>query len=989
MHTKTSLLTSAIAIDHRCHDAYFALALALHPDEEIHVVHEYLTKRDLLIRSLSIKPMAACYTELGHLVAKGRCLSLNGDICLSKQELFKHAIQLDPTDVTSYHSLAASMLDKERTMLYGTNTCITKETLLRKALRIDSKYSLLYTELAETVPPGGNIPWEGEKCVDADWLNKKAISLDFRCAVGYLALARNNIDLPTTDSIQLENGSSYGVVGLLNQALCFDANLHEAYYLLARHGFVFRGVHTTPDDTQVCVNAIPFTKVQLLSKAIQLSPTPKPEYLTLLGDHLEDSAVPLEIEEKTFTKETLYIAAIAADHRFAKAHHRLGCLLPYDGSAALGHTVLNKEQLLKRAILLDNSQSDYYLDLALSMRVGAKTILEDACEEVNREDLMDTAINLAPDSVRAMMHKALESAQPKEILLKVVSLAPDWPEGIYQLAMCLGPSDTISVFGTTHTRISLLFLLIEQKDGGDAFPLVYYALGIYATENTVEIGGTQYTAATLFKKCLKIDPKCSDAYFNLAELNLEIQIHGETLGRTSLYQKSVVYDRYNVAKRLRLAQQLAVEETVVLPEGEVTAVDILTHAADLDAYNTEVKYCLAMYLPAGGVVAFRGGGRASREALFASHLGHHRDACTLNNAAVVHLRHAKIPGASQRTQRTLLEEAVQHFEANPAVYSIDGSELYYNLAEVTLESAEARKLYLKAIMLAPRKHLFYYFALSGVLTGSDDVLPAALFPDNALVCPQDGGFSEVSLLCAVLAEDPQFYPAYRSLALAIYRKPHTFPNGVEVNGVHYSVCALLEKGFNERHISNAPLITEGMQALATFEHDMSSVFERGLAVYSQNPVAYLNMSFFGVRTLADNRVVRREVLLRHAESLAERDGENELRGFICFCLAGSAGVPATRRALLLEAVRLYPCAAVYTMLGDGVAEGGTLVLPSSRRMSRKEVFCTAAQQTASASEGRDAAWAKLLNEMCPGEVLEVGGVTVRKDLMTVRTAKMR
>lgn len=395
------------------------------------------------------------------------------------EQLYRKAIQLNPTYANPYGSLGIILLEFR-------DDQVGSIEMLRKALKLDPKNSIAYGVL------GLALMATGDDLDEAEELFRNAIEIDPNEASAYTSLAT---------LLHRFKRDYIGAEEMYRRSIQLDPNGATLYSSLAVLLHEFKKDYVGAKE--------------MFRKAIQLKPTDANTYFAF--------GFLLHGERDYAAAEEMYRKAIELDPNDAVAYYNLGIILKNVKKDYLG-----AEAMYRKTIEINPNYSDAYFNLGILLKDVKRDYL--GAEEMYRKAMeLDPHDPNAYNSLGGLLQDVKKDyVGAEEMYRKAIQLDPDKATSYSRLGILLHR------FKNDYVGAEEMFRKAIQLETVDAYS--YFSFGYF-----LDYRKREYVAAEkMYRKAIELDPNYAVAYYNLAIILTYIK--KEYFGAEAMYRKAVQLD---------------------------------------------------------------------------------------------------------------------------------------------------------------------------------------------------------------------------------------------------------------------------------------------------------------------------------------------------------------------------------------------------------------------------------------------------------------
>ena len=593
-------------------------------------------KEDLYRKAIHARPSSSAFNDLGCLLPRdGEVTLLNGET-MSKAQMFKRSIALNPQNSHAWSNLAHDLSIGGFTTLED-GEMVTKTELYKHVIKLKPAQAAAYANLADALPLRGCVTLDDERFT-REQLYVKAISLkpDSRY---YSSLAKI---LPKHATVLLSPGHPASVTELLIKALQCGPKERDRgtlYYklgcaasrdvtidgcTLSQKELFLRAISADPNNADAYNNLgwmLPseggvtladgstMTKSALYKRAISLKPSHSLA-LNNLGWTLAKSGpdATTTLEDGTIaTAIELYKRAIFFKPRNASAYANLAWALPPDSSIEITtplrsdkkdvtKAVMTKSDLFKRAIAYDPQSGFAYSCLACTLEDNGATALESG-KMMTQGELLVRAIALKPNHVNSYLKLSMVLCEGEVVTFEDGSLQTK--QSLLETARRLDPQNSVvffelAVLPSRSLPSALRYLRKSiQLDNNNVSSLYHLALKMHSTD-VETLHSVSYGKEDIYEMVLAKEPNHAPALNGLGAISSDVSLLLASLSANPKCWKPY----YNIA--------CFIEESVEIAGVECSKIDLLVRAAEINENETRILTNLGKALPLGGKVTING-----------------------------------------------------------------------------------------------------------------------------------------------------------------------------------------------------------------------------------------------------------------------------------------------------------------------------------------------------------------------------------------------
>lgn len=234
-----------------------------------------------------------------------RCVLPNGDLILGSQQLFLHALSLDPKDPKPYIVMADKLEAGATIAVPHQKERLNAKQLLATAISLDPADSTLYLNLALRLDFAETVQLADGKAVVLQDLLLKAIDLN---PTNIHALSNLVVSM-LGQKVTLLNGKTYTKLELAQHTLSLEPSRWEHYYNVATNMKLGQEVATPPDGA---VRG----KVEIFKLAFEKDPR-QPLPLLRIAKLIKPTESVQLLDGRTLSQHQLFQAIAERDPRFA------------------------------------------------------------------------------------------------------------------------------------------------------------------------------------------------------------------------------------------------------------------------------------------------------------------------------------------------------------------------------------------------------------------------------------------------------------------------------------------------------------------------------------------------------------------------------------------------------------------------------------------------------------------------------------------------
>ncbi|MGR3973319.1 MAG: hypothetical protein QRY72_01900 [Candidatus Rhabdochlamydia sp.] len=614
-YTKKQLLCEAMRQGFVTSLSYVMLADLLDKHEKV-ILKTSLSKKELYLEAMKINEQEArAYVGLGSCMNKDSRIVLHSGRKFSQLELYLEAIRINPEEARGYVALGKTLLQKE--MISVQKIKYSKEALYQHAIEIDPSYDAPYLELACQLDQTKTFKLKNGKQLTKKELLIKTLECNPYQSQVYGMLAAM---IQSDETVQLKEDTVLTKKLLYCRAIELSDTLSSPYF--------FELAELLTDEESVILFKKARKKRELYLDVIELNPYRSLAYRRLADLLGEDEKI-LSLKGQTFTASSLkksaesvetvevYIQEIdrAIDQKEAYLHlaecigqeefielmtgekiDRKGLYVKcLDLDPTEGHVyiklaalmkkgecikLLNQEKMLKEQLYYKGMEhlrmtvKDYHeialtlpVDEALNVTIQGKL---NEYKTLSRKELYLEAIRNHPENGDSYCYLAdhlghsqiniktdihlLDGTRKsrKDLYQDAIALKPEQSHPYLGLAIILGRNDKITVGEKRFSKQELCLESLKhikkyQLKDQDKEALAYYYLAstLIKKDEKVQIGNHSFSKEKLYCKVLELNREYGKAYERLLEIKpalLSVTLEdGTKISREELLQLSKRY----------------------------------------------------------------------------------------------------------------------------------------------------------------------------------------------------------------------------------------------------------------------------------------------------------------------------------------------------------------------------------------------------------------------------------------------------------------
>ena len=205
--------------------------------------------------------LSAPYAHLAFAMPSSGYTRLYDGTEMTRLDLYRRVVQLDPQDSTSLCNLALLLPAKGTVVLEGTTTPVSKEELLKRSIQLNPNACLAFYNLALSLAPGEMATLGNGDKMDKTALFKRAIHLNPNCSHAYVGLG---FGVRSGETVVLEDGVE------MTQERLFVRAVH----LSPQESLFWNNLGVVlPDDGKVTLeDGTEMTTIDIYKRALHLDP---------------------------------------------------------------------------------------------------------------------------------------------------------------------------------------------------------------------------------------------------------------------------------------------------------------------------------------------------------------------------------------------------------------------------------------------------------------------------------------------------------------------------------------------------------------------------------------------------------------------------------------------------------------------------------------------------------------------------------------------